>query len=94
LAVTIGQEAVTPTFGFDLGERYPSRHELRAGDVEEVVAAGAWRSRDVLDRTASPAVPMVESTVQRGTYYGSYTIQPGDSNRGADVTVRLTALEG
>jgi ribosomal protein L21E len=90
-AVTIRQEAATLTSV----NVTPSGRELRAGDVVEVVAAGTPGGRATFSigglRTA---VPMVESTAQRGTYYGSYTIQPGDSIQGAEVTVRLTAPDG
>src|SRR5579864_4292854 len=45
-------------------------------------------------RTLSSGIPMVESTSERGTYYGSYTVQPGDRMQGAEVVVRLTAPDG
>jgi hypothetical protein len=94
-AVTIRQEAATPTSGLTSVNVTPSGRELRAGDVVEVVATGTPGGRAMFSigglRTG---VPMVESTAQRGTYYGSYTIQLGDSIQGAEVTVRLTAPDG
>jgi hypothetical protein len=90
-AVTIRQEAATLTSV----NVTPSGRELRAGDVVEVVATGAPGGRATFSiGRLRTAVPMVESTAQRGTYYGSYTIQPGDSIQGAEVTVRLTAPDG
>jgi len=37
---------------------------------------------------------MVESTSERGAYYGSYTVQPGDVVRAGEVTVRLVVPGG
>jgi hypothetical protein len=94
-AVTIHQEAATPTSGLTSVNVTPSGRELRAADVVEVVATGTPAGRATFSigglRTG---VPMVESTAQRGTYYGSYTIQPGDSIQRAEVTVRLTTPDG
>ncbi len=91
---TIRQEAAHSA-GLDSVTVSPSGRELRAGEVVEVVATGASGGRATFSigglRTG---IPMVESTSQRGTYYGSYTVQPGDSIRGGEVTVRLVVADG
>ncbi|HET8999380.1 MAG TPA: stalk domain-containing protein [bacterium] len=91
-AAVIRQEAAASNPGLASVAVTPSGRELRAGDVVEVVATGAPGGRATFSigglRTG---VPMVESTAERGTYYGSYTVQPGDVVRDAEVTVRLVA---
>ena len=91
-AAVIRQEAPARDAGLASVAVTPSGRELRAGDVVEVVATGAPGGRATFSigglRTG---VPMVESTAERGTYYGSYTVQPGDVVRDAEVTVRLVA---
>lgn len=91
-AAVIRQKAPARDAGLASVTVTPSGRELRAGDVVEVVATGAPGGRATFSigglRTG---VPMVESTAERGTYYGSYTVQPGDVVRDAEVTVRLAA---
>jgi len=73
----------------------PSGRELHAGDAVEVIATGVPGGRATFSIGALRAhVPMVESTSEHGTYYGSYTVQPGDVARDSDVTVRLVASSG
>jgi hypothetical protein len=73
----------------------PSGRELHTGDAVEVVATGVPGGRATFSIAGLRAnVPMVESTSERGTYYGSYTIQPGDAARDGEVTVRLAASNG
>lgn len=73
----------------------PSGRELHAGDAVEVIATGVPGGHATFSIAGLGAnVPMVESTSERGTYYGSYTIQPGDVARDGEITVRLTASNG
>lgn len=92
---TVRSEAAAREAGLASVTVTPSGHELKAGDVVEVVATGTTGGRATFSigglRTG---IPMVESTSQRGTYYGSYTVQPGDTLRGGEVTVRLAAPNG
>jgi len=94
-AAVIRQEAPARGAGLASVTVTPSGRELRAGDVVEVAATGAPGGQATFSigglRTG---VPMVESTTERGTYYGSYTVQLGDVVRDADVTVRLVASNG
>jgi hypothetical protein len=92
---TIRQDAAAPGPGLTSVAVTPSGRELRAGDVIEVVATGAPGGHATFSigglRTG---ISMVESTSQRGTYYGSYIVHPGDAIRGGEATVRLVASNG
>jgi hypothetical protein len=73
----------------------PSGRELHAGDAVKVTATGVPGGRAAFSIAGLRAnVPMVESTSERGTYYGSYVVQPGDVAREGEVTVRLAASNG
>ena len=94
-AVTVRNRASAPAGGIVSVNVTPSGRELRAGDVLEVAASGTVGGRATFSiGELRSGIPMVESTSQRGTYYGSYTVQPGDRIRGAEVVVRLTAPDG
>jgi hypothetical protein len=94
-AVTIPQGAAPPTTGLTSITVTPSGRVLRSGDVVEVVATGSPGGHASLSIVGlRTGIPMVESTSQGGTYYGSYTVQPGDVIQAADVTVRLMAPDG
>ncbi len=73
----------------------PSGRELHAGEAVEVIATGVPGGRATFTIAGlRGSVPMVESTSEHGTYYGSYTIQPGDVARDGEVTVQLAAANG
>jgi len=93
-AVTISKGAAPPA-GITSVTTTPSGRTLNAGDVLEVVASGSQQGHATFSiGTLRSGIPMVESTSERGTYYGSYTVQPGDRMQGAEVVVRLTAPDG
>src|SRR5579864_6495533 len=84
-AVTISKGAAPPA-GITSVTTTPSGRTLNAGDVLEVVASGSQQGHATFSiGTLRSGIPMVESTSERGTYYGSYTVQPGDLMQGAEV---------
>ncbi|HKV45167.1 MAG TPA: copper amine oxidase N-terminal domain-containing protein [bacterium] len=93
-AVTIAT-AAAPLSGITSVTAAPSGRNLNVGDVLEVVASGSREGHATFSiGTLRSGIPMVESTSERGTYYGSYTVQPGDRVQGAEVVVRLIAPDG
>jgi hypothetical protein len=94
-AATIRQDAPAPKTGLASVTVTPSGRVLGAGDVVEVVVTGTSGGRATFSIGGlRPGVPMVESTAEHGTYYGSYTVQPGDVVKDATVTARLVASNG
>ncbi len=94
-AAAIRQEAGPQRPGVTSIAVTPLGRELHAGEAVEVIATGVPGGRATFSIGALRAnMPMVESTSERGTYYGSYTVHPGDVARDSDVTVRLVAPSG
>jgi Copper amine oxidase N-terminal domain len=94
-AATIQQDAPVPKTGLASVTVTPSGRQLGAGDVVEVVVTGTAGGVATFSIGGlRSGVPMVESTAEHGTYYGSYTVQPGDVLRDAAVTARLVASNG
>ena len=92
---TIRQEGTGRSAGLASVTASPSGRELRAGDAVEVVATGAPGGRATFAIAGlRTGITMVESTSERGAYYGSYTVQPGDVVRAGEVTVRLVVPGG
>jgi hypothetical protein len=94
-AATIRQDAPVPRTGLASVTVTPSGRDLGAGDVVEVVVTGTSGGHATFSIGGlRSGVPMVESTAERGTYYGSYTVQFGDAVKDATVTARLVAPNG